>query len=602
MCSQCKSARRRGAAVLALAPALSLAQPVMTGMTDGLFAAKRPVLENMLGVTAAQAAEANASADQGPVKYTCPMHPHYIADEFGSCPICGMDLVKLETGNANLGSTAGESRTAVTISAETIQNMGVRLGRAEQSTFGRRIRSYGTVEENQRQQTEITARVEGWVEDLQVKAVGDEVKKGDLLFRLYSPQLIISQNDYLRSRGTGNLAGSGEGQLRAFGVQPQALEEIRQQERPMELVPFYAEQDGTISELSLREGTYVTRGMMLAKIQDYSTVWLMVAVSEKDLGFIGKETPASVTFPNLPGREVKGAVDYVYPTIDPQTRTGQVRLVIENRSGQIRPGSYADVVFEVDAERRVAVPSEAVLKSGAGAYVVVSLGEGRFEPRLIETGLAAGGWTEVKSGVIENEDVVVSGQFLLDSESALRESFRKLERLQVPLSLLKPSANEFAMIDHVVDAALYIHEALVDGYDIEPSQLDAAISIKDLLWPRYKDTQLSFVLQDSTAALVEAQQAKTVSELQTALAKLVGSLRSWIVKGAPEHYAERKVSIHRATDVDRHWLQIAGKPLNPYGNGPSELVKFASEPVETADSQPTVSPPEPMGEGTHREQ
>ena len=583
MCSRCHGSRRR-AAVIALAPVLLAGQTALNavpGLIGGIAGAGFAV--KMVQGDAAQAGEAKALTDASNVRYTCPMHPHYIANEMGTCPICGMDLLKLEGGGGDLKSSAPESRTVITVASETIQNMGVRLGKAELSSFGRQIRSYGIVHENERQQTDITARVEGWVEDLRVTAVGDTVKKGDLLFKLFSPQLIISQGDYQRSRGERTLAGRGEGQLRSYGVQSQAMAQIKASNEPLERVPFYAEQDGTISELNLRKGSYVKRGMLLARIQDYSNVWLKVGVPEKDLGFISTDTPALVTFPNLPGRQINAVVDYVYPTVDTKTRTGQVRLVIPNPDGLIRPGSYADVTFEVALQRHVAVPSEAVLRSGAGRYVVVSLGEGRFEPRLVETGLVSDGRTEIKKGVLAGEDVVVSGQFLIDSESALRESFRKLQRLQVPLSLLKLSKNEFAMIDHLIDASLYAHEAIVDGYDIEPKNLDPAISIKDLMWPRYKDTQLAFVLTDATEAVRKMQAARTVTEVQGALAALNEALRTWVLKGAPEHYKAKKLAVFRDPKSDRIWFQVGAKPFNPFARGGGELIAYP--PAQSAGAE-----------------
>ncbi len=591
MCNRCHRVRRRLAAALALAPVLTVGQPIAHGLIEFMRSQRsRPAAIALLPGDSAWAGEAKASNDETPVKFTCPMHPHYIADEMGTCPICGMDLVKLQTDGADLGATAGESRTIITVPSETIQNMGVRLGKAEAASFGRAIRSYGIVAENERRQTEITARVEGWVEDLQVRAVGDTVREGDLLFKLYSPQLIVSQNDFQRSRGTGDLVGRGEGQLRAFGVQDAVIAEIKKLNRPIELVPFYAQQDGTISELALREGTYVKRGMMLAKIQDYSEVWLKVGVPEKDLGFIAIDTPATVTFPNLPGRTVSALVDYVYPTVDTRTRTGQVRLVLANEDGLIRPGSYADIRFEVGAQKRLAVPSEAVLMSGTGRYVVVSLGEGRFEPRLVETGLVSQGRSEIKQGVLEGEDVVVSGQFLLDSESALRESFHKLQRMQVPLSLLKLSNTEFAMIDHMIDASLYVHEALVDGYDVTAQQLDAAISIKDLMWPRYKDTQLAFVLGDAKTALQALQSAGTISEVQAGLAKLNETLRTWVFKGAPEHYRAKNVFAFRDPSSGRIWFQIGAGPLNPFARGGGEGIPYPAVATDTAGtSEPGAS-------------
>ena len=605
MCNDCKRTRKKRAAAIMLAPVLLVAGPSPALFKFPAEHRDTPTLAEFLSTSAsALAAEADKKVDKdagGTTRYTCPMHPHYIADDMGTCPICGMDLVKLQSASSDLSGTQDDKRTIVTVSAETMQNMGVRLGVAEASTFGRTVRSYGIVHENERLQSEITSRAEGWVEDLKVTAVGDTVKKGDQLFKLYSPKIIVSQSDFLSSRGSPGRERAGLAQLRSYGVQDQAIKLIRDRGRPIEKVPFFAEADGTVSELMLKQGTYVKRGMMLAKIQDYSSVWLQVSVAEKDLGFISKSTSARVSFPNLPDRDVEARVDYVYPTIDQKTRTGQVRLVIENKDGRIRPGSYADVRFEVAPQKRIAVPSESILKNGDGKYVVVSLGEGRFEPRLVKTGLISERRTEIVSGLTANDRVVVSGQFLLDSESALRESFRKLEKLQLPLSLLKLSKTEFALIDHLVDASLYMHEALVDGYDVEAKPLDPAAAIKDLMWPKYKNTKLAFVLERATKAVKSAQAAKTESETQDALAALTDALRPWIADGAPAHYISKNVNIHKDGTSGRLWLQLKGKPINPYSRGGSETLPLTALPDTPKSPVSKAESEEPRGSmrGSH---
>ncbi|MEQ8824249.1 MAG: efflux RND transporter periplasmic adaptor subunit [Filomicrobium sp.] len=545
---------------------------IFTGLEpDGASALKSGFASTL--VTSAVAAE---TKDDGAVKWTCPMHPHYIADSFGTCPICGMDLVKLETGGDKPGASASEQRTAITVAPETLQTMGVRIAKAEESRFGRIIRSFGLVAENERMQTEMTARTEAWIEELKIRAVGDEVKKGDLLFTMYAPEFIVTQNDYLDTFKTRNRARiqSIKTRLRAFGMQDQVIERLERTRDVMEFVPFYAQIDGTVAMIELRPGSYVKRGTMLTRIQNYDQVWLMVSVPEKDLSFIKHGTPARVTFPNIPGREVFAKAEYVYPTVDPDTRTGQVRLVLDNKDGQLRPGAYADVAFEVGTEQRLAVPSEAILKSGGGRYVIASLGKGRFEPRAVKTGLSSGRWTEITGEIAPGEDIVVSGQFLLDSESALRESFRKLERLQLPLALLKLDDRQFAMIDHMVDAALYLHEALVDGYDVEPKFLDPAIEIKTLLWPQFQHSKLAFVMEDAVKALEKAKIAQTESEIQAALAALVSALEPWMRDGAPQHYAEKKVVMYADQDMGRKWVQLAGRPVNPYGRGGSNILPW----------------------------
>lgn len=557
-----------------------------------------PVAEpSGLAIGGALAAE-QSTPDAGQ-KWTCPMHPHYIANEFGACPICGMDLVRLDTGAGAGNASAGDApgRTAITIAPETLQTMGVRLAKVEHSSFGRIVRSYGVVADNERLQTELTARLEGWIEDLKIRAVGDQVKQGDLLFTLFAPEFAVSQRDYLdalKGRDRARIS-SVRTRLRAFGMQDRAIDELARAGQPLESVPFYADRDGTVAMIDLRPGSYVKRGSMLTRIQDYTQVWLMVSVPEKDLGFISVGTPVRVTFPNLPGRQILSKVEYVYPTVDAKTRTGTVRLVLENPDGQLRPGAYADVAFEVATDRRLAVPSEAILMSGGGRYVVASLGEGRFEPRAVATGLTSGRWTEVTGDIEAGESIVVSGQFLIDSESALRESFRKLERLQLPLSVLKLTETQFAMVDHFVDAALYIHEALSDGYDVDPKFLQPAIEVKTLLWPAFQHTRLAYVMQDSVKALEKAQAARTSSELRAALAQLVAALTPWLREGAPQHYADKKLQLYRETSGQRSWLQLAGKPSNPYGGGQAEMLPWPEPSNDEAAerSEPASNPVPP---------
>jgi len=589
--------------VCALAAALPLSM-VLPGLPPPALWATRDVVATA-GPPAAIAwfasARAEAPADKGKVRYTCPMHPHYISDHAGTCPICGMDLVKIETAAA--APTTPEMRQKIVIAPEVIQNMGVRIAPAERANFGRSIRATAMVMENERTRSVITARVEGWIEDLKITAVGDPVKEGMKLFELFAPELVVSQRDYLAAMREGNRRRleDTETRLRAFGVQDQAIRKLAAEGREMQRLPFYADRNGVIADLPVVNGEYLKRGATVLRIQDYSTVWMVVNVAEKDLGLLSAKARANVTFPNLPGRTYETHVDYVYPTVDAKTRTGRVRLVVENKDGLIRPGSFADVSFDVDVEPRLAVRSEAVLRGERGTYVVIALGDGRFEPRPIATGLVAGGWTEVRKGISDGEQVVVSGQFLIDSESVLTESLRKIERLKMPLPLLVLDKTELAMVDHFVDAAIYLHEALVDGYDIEPKFLEPARQIKDLLWPRFGQTKLSFVIEDADKAIGEALTARSASEQQSALAKLAEALRPWMMEGAPKHYAEKNVGFFREDTSGRQWLQRGSRPSNPYGNAPAVLVPWPSkEPGTSEAAAPAASQPTtPAGHGIH---
>ncbi len=521
-----------------------------------------------------------AQTSKAITKWTCPMHPHYIADDAGSCPICGMDLVKINTEANSSETSKKDEKPIITIAPETIQNMGVRLAKVETSKFGKNIRSFGIVEENERLQSEISARVEGWIEKLNITAVGDEVQTGDVLFEMFSPELIVSQRDFLIALKQSKSAQNNiKKRLLSFGVQQKALNLITKEKEVRQNLPFFATQKGTISELNVTPGTYVQKGMTIAKIQDYSEVWVIVNVSEKDMGFMSKGTKTTIHFPNLPGKTIKSEVDYIYPNVNETTRTGRVRLVIDNKEGVLRPGTYADVVFETEISERLSIPSEAILKNQNGNFVVVALGSGKFQSKRIELGLVSGGRAEIKSGLKENEKIVISSQFMIDSESALRESFRKLEKLQKPLDQLNLKKVELAKFDHIIDAALYIHESLTNNSEMVGQYLDAAISIKSIMWAEHKETKLANILEGTHDALKNAQAAKTKTGLQIALAQLTTALEPWILEGAPTHYQAKGVMFFKTKNTDKKWLQLSKAPKNPYSNEQAELINWPKKKI-----------------------
>lgn len=528
-------------------------------------------------------------------KYTCPMHPHYIADEPGTCPICGMDLVPMEGGgDATMEDKTGE-RTAVTIAPEIIQNIGVRSEKAQMARFGTDVRSYGLVTENIRILQDISSRVDGWVETLKITAVGDEVKKGDLLFTLYSPELVSAQQDYIAALATGatGRVNAAAKRLSALGVQDGVIAGLKENRNKQQNIPFYAETDGAVSQLSVNKGSYVKPGMSIAKIQDYSSVWINVSVAEKDLRFLSKDGKATVTFPNLGGEERTGRIDYIYPTIDPASRTGQVRLVLNNDDGILKPGAYADVEFETHIDKRLSIPSEAILKSSEGNFVVVDMGNGRFQPRKVKTGIQSRGRIEILSGVNDGEDVVVSSQFLIDSESALRESFRKLQKVQVPLALLEVDDDQMAMINHLIDAAIYLHESLTGDTTFDEKMLMPALQLGDHLLPKFRGTRLQFVLEGAERSIAKARESVTDEELRDALAELMLSLKPWLLEGRPDYYKAKGVQLFMDHGTGNLWLQLEESPANPYGDGHAMKQEWPDKP----DAKMPEAPTAPAGGG-----
>ena len=511
----------------------------------------------------AQSPEAGSSED-GEQRYTCPMHPHYISDDPGSCPICGMDLVPMEGGGADAheGASAG-ARPAVTISPAMLQTVGVRTAEVERAEFGGRIEAFAQIAANERLQSAVSTRTPGWIERLYVRAVGDEVSTGDLLFELYSPDLVAAQMDYFSARASSaRRAEASLRRLEALGMGPIAVARMRERGQPLRIVPVFAERDGVVSELNIAEGDYLPVGADLLTLQDYSTVWVIAEAPQSDLVHLAEGQSADVRLARG-GAAVSGEVDYIYPTFDARTRTGRVRVVVPNPSGALRPGAFASVTFAGDSERRLAVPTEAVLYSEDGARVVVALGGGRFEPRAIETGLSEDGFTEVRRGLSEGETIVASGQFLIDSESRLRESFARMQGGDAPMSALELSEAEFAMVDHVVDAALYVHEALRDGYEVQPSFFQPAIDAAGLIAGRYPG-RLGSIMEESVTTLQDLTEAGTASDLQGGLDALVETIRPWLMS-RPQRYEALGLSIYEADG--RAWLEAGtARPFNPYGD------------------------------------
>ncbi len=354
--------------------------------------------------------------------YTCPMHPQIVSDHPGTCPICGMDLVARDLKPLPLHSP--EKRSPVMLSEGMIQTMGVRSEAVRYSEFGRHIRAFGVVEPNERMQKRLSLRVAGWIEALYVNAVGDTVSEGMVLFELYAPELIEAQNDYLGALASGEkrrIAASAM-RLEGLGVDARVLRRLQKERSPLRNVPFYARSSAQVTTLQIAQGSYVTPGKELMRLDDLSSVWVRAMVDEQDALYVAHGTRAHITQQELGKLVYDATVDFVYPTIDSASRMVPVRLELPNPRYLLRPGGVVDVVFASDYDRRLSVPSTALLHRSDGTFVVVSLGAGHFEPRRVESGFESAGRVAIVSGVQEGEAVVTSGAFLIDSESALRDA------------------------------------------------------------------------------------------------------------------------------------------------------------------------------------
>jgi Cu(I)/Ag(I) efflux system membrane fusion protein len=244
-------------------------------------------------------------------KYTCPMHPHYISETSGSCPICGMDLVPIQGVSSNENSDSDE--TVLQLSSQLVQRTGFRSEAVEMASFGRLIRSFGEVVANTRLQTDISLRTAGWVEDLVVNAPGDKVEVGDILFRLYSPDLVSAQQDYISAlkRGNKDRIDITRSRLSSLGVHDSAIKYVLQKRKTLRAVPYYAPKGGRIENLKIRKGSYLRPGDTALLIQNYDTVWVDVSLAEQDISFVNTNSKVSVDFPSL-GLHIDAVpIDYI---------------------------------------------------------------------------------------------------------------------------------------------------------------------------------------------------------------------------------------------------------------------------------------------------
>jgi len=366
------------------------------------------------------AQNALASGDPGERKilyWTDPMLPNYRSDEPGKSPM-GMELVPVYA-DAQSPNGAG----TVTIAPEIVQNLGVRTARAERSSLRRGIDTVGYVDYDESRLSHVHLRTEGWIERLYFKSEGERVQRGNRLFDLYSPTLVNAQDEFIQALKGGNpaLVQASHDRLEALGISVDQIKQLQKDRRVRQTIGFYAPQDGVISSLPVREGMYVKPEDTVMSLADLSSVWLLADVFERQEDWIKVGQRAEVQLSYLPGRQWQGRVEYIYPSLDPVTRTLKARLRFENPGEVLKPNMYAKVkIFGDPRENIVTIPAEALIRTGHEQRVVVALGEGRFASRKVTAGIESDDRVEIVDGIEAGEEVVVSGQFLIDSEASLR--------------------------------------------------------------------------------------------------------------------------------------------------------------------------------------
>ena len=359
--------------------------------------------------------------------YVCPMHPDVTSDEPGECPICGMDLVLREPESRDDRGSSG-----VRISAEVRNNLGVRVVEAERGPLPRIVSAVGQVAYDDSRMRHLHARAEGWIEKLHISSVGDRVRKGDVLIEFYSPRLATAQDEYLQALTLGreSLITASRTRLRALGIGEREIDRIGRERTVDGTVRYRSDMDGVVTALAVREGMYVRPDTDMVVLADLDKVWIEADVLARQSGWLAAGVPAEVRLDQLPGEALAGRLAYVYPEADPRTRAVRVRLQFDNPGEVLKPNSFATVMIrEPDPQPVVRIPREALIRTSSQDRVIVELAENRFAPRAVVVAYESEGSAAVLSGIEAGEKVVVSGQFMLDSEANLRG---ELDRIAPP--------------------------------------------------------------------------------------------------------------------------------------------------------------------------
>lgn len=381
--------------------------------------------------------------------YTCPMHPQVIQSEPGSCPICGMDLVKQGDENNEADSSANhDNQFALGATALINANVMTHMAVVGSLDIKRRFSAHVDFNEGPRYLVSISTKYEGWVEALKVTREGQYVKKGQPLFALYSPEILAAKEEYLATykavssaynAGTDEVLSAEDNptlkaakrKLLYLDVPAAQITQIEKNLEAPRISWFYSPLSGVVIKKDLLQGAHIKAGQEVLRLANLSQVWVITHIFEKDLPFVKQGQKVKVKVRGYPGEVFEGRIDLIYPYLDKKTRDIKVRVVLPNHAGKLKPGMFAEVTINSSLKQKtVLIPETAVIYSGEKNYVFVSLGNRHFEVRAVDVLATSNGQAAISGGLKEQELVVVNGQFLLDSESSLKENLKMSQEHQ----------------------------------------------------------------------------------------------------------------------------------------------------------------------------
>jgi RND family efflux transporter MFP subunit len=589
--------------------------------------------------------EAAEQAEQG--LYTCPMHPQYISEQPGDCPICGMSLVSVQAAEAR-GETADKKEKkilywqapmdpnyirdepgkspmgmdlvpvyadeesesepgAIRIDPVTVQNMGVRWAPVEKRSLSREIRTVGRVDYNEKRVEHIHTKMEGWVEKLFVDFTGEEVSKGAPLLSIYSPELVSTQEEYLLalkykkslgessfesiSEGADSLLSSTRKRLELWDISPRQIAELERRGEARKTLTIHSPTKGVVIDKMVQGGMYVEPGMNLYTIADISEVWVYADIYEYELPWLRVGQEAEMTLSYLKGKTFRGKITYIYPFLDKKTRTVKVRMEFDNPIWELKPDMYANVKIRSSvADATLVVPVEAVLRSGERDVVIVMREEGKFQPRNVQIGAEGEGYYQILSGLDEGDRVVTSAQFLIDSESKLKEAISKMlearkaksaaERSVAPQEMedekhaghemmvskpMGPLSEEIrTTMERIVDQYLTIQQKLkgdtVDG--IQPAAVEIAT-----LTEQVKTLDKEHTLHNTAAGITASVPEMLSGDIKVAregFKKLSRAMTDYVKRADPEGSRDKGLKIFYCPMAKEEWIQKGIKVENPF--------------------------------------
>ncbi|EIV1774654.1 efflux RND transporter periplasmic adaptor subunit [Vibrio vulnificus] len=365
----------------------------------------------------AMASTSSAQSSNEPLYWVAPMDPNYKRDKPGKSPM-GMDLIPVYAEDL---AGANDKAGTVKIDPSVENNLGVKTDSVTLAKLSPRIETVGYIAFDESKLWQTNVRVSGWVEKLYINAVGEQVKKGDVLFTLYSPELVKAQEELLNAKRTGRdgLVKGATERLLSLGVDREQINQVLRRGKASQTIEVKALANGVIASLNIREGGYLSPAQAVISAGPLNEVWVDAEVFERQAHWLTNGSQASMTLDSLPGKEWQGAIDYVYPILDPKTRTLRMRLKFANPNGELKPNMFANITLQpVSNSEVLTIPKSSVIRSGGMTRVVLAEGEGKYRSARIEIGREAGDKIEVLQGLTVNDRIVTSAHFMLDSESS----------------------------------------------------------------------------------------------------------------------------------------------------------------------------------------